>query len=121
LRDAPVAERLHRAIAFMIDRSSKEGAEWRSAIAMIVKAEQNSIVDSINQASYLDHLHILVGLFEELSSNLNVNIDSEAESTLLLTAADGLALATATLGKKAVPLSHALNRFLAKHYDTLGI
>ncbi len=113
---ARASERLRGAIEFMIQRSSYGGAEWRSAIAMIVKAEQNSMVASINQQSYIDHLQILITLFDELATELSIPIDSEAEAAFLMAVADGLALATATLGKDAKRLGDALNRFLDVHY-----
>lgn len=109
-------DRLRHVIAHLVNRSCANGAAWRSAIAMIVKAEQNSVIEGIDRQCFLDHLAILTDLLSEYAAETGMDMNADAEAAMLLTAVDGLALATVTLGEAAPSLSTALMNFLAHHY-----
>jgi AcrR family transcriptional regulator len=120
-RNTSATERLARAISLMIDRSSGDAAAWRTAIATIVKAEQNSVVEMIDRKCYLEHLEILTKLLTEFAIETGKPFDARDEAVLLLTSVDGLALAAVSLGSNADEYGDAQKRIFAKHYGLLPL
>lgn len=114
--DEPIRTRLCNAIIFLIGNANGHSAAWRNAIDVMVKAERGSRIADIDRRTYLAVFETLQGLFVELNRQEGVDIEPKAEAALVLTSADGLALASVTLRDEVQSIALALRTRLLSGY-----
>jgi AcrR family transcriptional regulator len=94
----PVKDRLRATVNWLVERATTNQAKWRTIIAMIVENRENSRINDLDRECYNKYLDELELLFDAYRIEAGVELMPRAEALLLVTSADGLALATASLG-----------------------
>jgi AcrR family transcriptional regulator len=91
-------DRIRATVNWLVKRASTNQAKWRMIIAMIVENRENSRINDLDRECYNKYLEELELLFDAYRLETGIELKPRAEALMLITATDGLSLATASLG-----------------------
>lgn len=101
--DEAIGARIERIVDVLLDRSAGDIQFARSMISMVLGADNDSQLKTVDVQTYVETTRIVRQLLAEAQQVklIAADVDVDAEAGLLISVADGLAVAAITLGRAA--------------------